>query len=115
MAENNNNALVGALLLVAGGIIGAGAALLFAPQSGRQTRKDIARYSRKVKRKAGDLVDDFSDTVSGLVETVGEKASEIIEQGKDLAQDAKRDVLQAVEEGQQMLEKQKSRLARFFS
>lgn len=114
MSENNNNAMVGALMLVAGGIIGAGVALLFAPKSGKQTRKDIVRYSRKVKRKAGDLVDDFSDTVSGLVDTVGEKATEIIAQGKDLAQDAKREVLQVVEEGQQNLERQKSRLARFF-
>lgn len=114
MSENNNNAMVGALLLVAGGVIGAGVALLFAPQSGKQTRRDIARYSRKARRKAGDLADEFSDAVSGMVETVGEKASEIIAQGKDLAQDAKREVLRAVEEGQEKLEKQKGRLARFF-
>ena len=36
MDENNNNAMVGALMLVAGGIIGAGVALLFAPQTGKK-------------------------------------------------------------------------------
>jgi len=54
MAENNNSAMVGALMLVAGGIIGAGVALLFAPQSGKRTRKEIAlprKRSTGLKRR----------------------------------------------------------------
>ena len=63
MADRDNSAMVGALMLVAGGIIGAGVALLFAPQSGQKTRKDITRYAKKVRRKAEGVVDDFAARV----------------------------------------------------
>lgn len=112
MTNNDNKVAAGALMLVAGGIIGAGLALLFAPQSGRKTRRDISRYSKKAKHRAEDVIDDFSDSVSDMVDAVGEKASEILDRGKDLAQDAKRDLLKAIEEGQARLEKQKSKLAK---
>ncbi len=110
MAENHNSATVGALMLVAGGIIGAGLALLFAPQSGERTRKDIARYSRKVRRKAEGVVEDFADTVSEMVETVSEKAEDILDKGKDMAYEAKKELVKAIEDGQQKLEKQRVRL-----
>ena len=112
MAENNNSATVGALMLVAGGIIGAGLALLFAPQSGERTRKDIVRYSRKVRRKAEGVVDDFADTVSEMVDTVSEKAEDILDKGKDMAYEAKKDLVKAIEQGQEKLEKQRAKLVK---
>lgn len=110
--DNNNTAKVGALMLVAGGIIGAGLALLFAPQSGERTRKDIVRYSKKVRRKAEGVVDDFADTVSEMVDTVTEKAEDILDKGKDMAYEAKKDLVKVIEEGQAKLEKQKAKLVR---
>lgn len=107
-----NNVMVGGILLVAGGLVGAGVALLFAPQSGRQTRRDISRYSRKIRRQAEDIVDDFAGNVHGMVESIGERAEDILDKGKDLAHEAKLDLLKAIEEGQSKLEKQKSRLAK---
>ena len=112
MEDRNNNAVVGALMLVAGGIIGAGAALLFAPQSGKRTRRDIVRYAKKAKHKAEGVVDDFSAQVSDMVETVGDKAEEILDKGSDMAYEAKKDLLKAIEKGQDRLEKQRSRLAK---
>lgn len=112
MDDRNNNALVGALMLVAGGIIGAGAALLFAPQSGKRTRRDIVRYAKKAKRKAEGVVDDFSAQVSDMVETVGDRAEEILDKGADMAYEAKKDLLKAIEKGQDRLEKQRGRLAK---
>ncbi len=111
MAENNNR-LAGAMMLVAGGIIGAGIALLFAPQSGKATRKDIGRYARKAKRRAEDIVEDFSDNVSKMVDAAGETAEDILERGKDLAYEAKKDVLRAFEKGQEKFEKQRAKLAK---
>jgi gas vesicle protein len=112
MENKDNNALVGALMLVAGGIIGAGVALLFAPQSGKKTRRDISRYSKKVRRQTEDVIDEFSGNVQGMVEAVGEKAEDILDKGKDLAYEAKKDLLRAIEEGQAKLEKQRSRLSK---
>jgi gas vesicle protein len=112
MENKDNSALVGALMLVAGGIIGAGVALLFAPQSGKKTRRDISRYSKKVRRQTEDVIDEFSGNVQGMVEAVGEKAEDILDKGKDLAYEAKKDLLRAIEEGQAKLEKQRSRLSK---
>lgn len=114
MPDRNTTIKVGALMLIAGGVIGAGVALLFAPQSGKATRKDISRYARKARRRAEDIVDDFSDTVSKMVETVGEKSADILDRGSDIAQDARKEILKTIEHGQEKLEKQRARLARFF-
>jgi gas vesicle protein len=51
-----------------GAAIGAGLALLFAPQSGQETRKKIREFSDKV-----------SDDVKENVEKIGEKAKTIYE------------------------------------
>ena len=111
MADNNNRVTAGALMLVAGGIIGAGLALLFAPQSGKRTRKDIARLAKKTKYKAEDIVESFVVTVSEMADAVGDKAADILDQGKDLAHDAKKELLRALEDGQSKLEKQRAKFA----
>ena len=41
-----------AAALIAGALLGAGIALLFAPQSGRKTRHDIHQFAGKVGNKA---------------------------------------------------------------
>ena len=41
MEDKEKKAVAAALLILAGGIVGAGVALLLAPQSGQRTRKDI--------------------------------------------------------------------------
>jgi len=106
------SAMVGGIMLIAGGLLGAAAALLYAPQSGRQTRRDISRYSRKVRREAEDIVDDFAGNVHGMVETIGERAEDILDRGKDLAHEAKVELIKIIDEGQAKLEKQKVRLAK---
>jgi gas vesicle protein len=108
--KEENNVMAGALLLLAGGLLGAGVALLFAPQSGKKTRRDIVRYSRKAQRKAADAVDEFSASIADMVETVGEKAEDLLHSGKDLAYDAKKGLLTAIDEGKSRLEKQRARL-----
>ncbi len=112
MDEENNRITSGALMLIAGGIIGAGLALLFAPQSGKRTRRDIARLAKKTKHKAEDAIDDVIDTVSDMAEAIGDKTADILDQGKDMAHDAKKELMRAIEDGQAKLEKQRARLAK---
>ena len=115
MSDKNNNVMVGALMLLAGGIIGAGIALLYAPQSGQKTRKEIGRYAKKARRKgeeAMEAVEDFSEQVTEMAESVGERASEILDKGKDMAYGAKKGLLKAIEDGEARLVKERSRLAK---
>jgi len=115
MPDRENNAMVGALMLLAGGIIGAGIALMYAPQSGEKTRKELARYTKRVRRRgeeAVEAVEDFSEQVTVMAESVGERAAEILEKGKDMAYGAKKGLLKAIEEGEARLGKERSRLAK---
>lgn len=77
-----------ALLVVGGALIGAAVALLYAPQSGDRTRKQIVRKVEDVKEQAADLGDDILDKVEDLRKNVSRQ----IEEGKDFVGE-KKDVL----------------------
>lgn len=51
-----------------GAAIGAGAALLFAPQSGERTRRDLVNRGRNLRDRAGDLVGEYADDVVAEVQ-----------------------------------------------
>ena len=112
MDERNDNGMMGALLVVTGVILGAGAALLFAPQSGRETRRDISRYARKTSRKVEGVAGEVVGTVAGMADAVEEKAEELLKKGKDLSRESREAVLSALNEGQERLGRQRDRLAK---
>jgi gas vesicle protein len=62
MSENGNVRGL-AVGLVLGVLIGAGAALLLAPQSGEDTRRLIRKRARRLARGAHDTYDDLKDRV----------------------------------------------------
>lgn len=105
----------GTLLLVAGALLGAGVALLLAPKSGRETRKDIARYAKKAGRRAEGVVGDFAESVSGMVEEVGSRAADILDKGKDMARDKKKELLHVIEDGQKRLERERAKLEKLIA
>lgn len=112
MEDRDKKIAAAALLIVAGGVIGTGLALLFAPQSGSRTRKDILRYSKKVGNRADEVVDDLTANVSTLVEAISEKTDDLLEKGKDVAGGARKDLIRLIEEGASKLEKLRTMLRR---
>jgi len=112
MEDRDKKVAAAALLLVAGGIIGAGMALLMAPQSGQRTRRDISRYAKRVKSRADEAVEDLKDNVNDLVEAIGDKTEDLVEKGKDVAGSARKDLIRLIEEGASRLEKFRTRLSR---
>lgn len=54
--------------LVLGAVIGAGIALLTAPDSGRRTRKRIRRVANDARDTATDRWDELADDVKGRVD-----------------------------------------------
>lgn len=112
MQDREKKIAAAALLVFAGGVIGAGLALLFAPQSGSRTRKDILRYSKKARHRADEAVEDLAENVSTLVETIGEKTDDLLEKGKDVAGSARKDLIRLIEEGAAKLEKFRTILKR---
>jgi gas vesicle protein len=70
MSENTGGKMFFSFLT--GAVVGAGLALLFAPQSGKETRKQIKDFSEKLGSEVKDSV-----------EKIGEKAKDLIEGTKD--------------------------------
>ncbi len=101
-----------AVLLGTGAAVGAGAALLLAPRSGKETRKDIARIARKAGRSVEGIVTDFSETVSGMAEKVGKETSGVLERGRHAAVEAKKGLMKTLDDAQGALEKQRARLSK---
>ncbi|MBI4684081.1 MAG: YtxH domain-containing protein [Nitrospirae bacterium] len=99
-----------ALALLIGGLIGAGIALLYAPQSGRETRKDITKTAKKMKKRSLEMVDDTIDHIKDFADNVKDITSDIVEQGAELSESAKKEIVSAFEYSQKVLAKQRDRL-----
>jgi len=54
--------------LLLGAVIGAGIALLAAPQSGRRTRRRIRKVAGELRDTASDRWDELADDVKGKVD-----------------------------------------------
>ncbi|MDH4233133.1 MAG: YtxH domain-containing protein [Nitrospirota bacterium] len=89
------------LSFLLGGVVGAGLALLFAPQSGRETRQKIREMADDVKEKTSDYVHEAKGKVSSLVE-----------EGKGYYDEKKSILKSAVEAGKEAYEKEKEKYAK---
>lgn len=54
--------------LLLGAVLGAGVALLAAPESGRRTRRRLRKAAGEIKDTAADRWDDLADEVRGRVD-----------------------------------------------
>lgn len=111
MTTRRNGATAGALM-VAGAVLGAGVALLAAPRSGEDTRRVLAISARRARRKTKKMADDFTYAVTEMTDRIGDRAEGILDRGKDLAHGVKREMLEALEEGQERLGRQRERLSK---
>lgn len=79
--------------------LGAGVALLLAPQSGEETRREIARRARRAQDAAQDFVEDVSGTVADKFQEVRATVEERIEATLDAVDDKKRRMSNAFHAG----------------
>jgi gas vesicle protein len=107
--RNDDVIKVGAAFLI-GGAISAAIALLYAPQSGRETRKDIKRTARRVKNEAVDLVEDTIDSIDNFVHETQDRVTELLDRGVELSGAAKKEIITTLEHGQRAIEKQRNRV-----
>jgi gas vesicle protein len=89
------------LSFLLGGVVGAGLALLFAPQSGSETRQKIK-----------DLTDDVKDKTTEYVKQAKEKAASVVEDGREYYDEKKSILKSAVEAGKEAYEKEKEKYAK---
>jgi len=72
-----------AAALIAGALLGAGIALLFAPQSGRKTRGDIRRFAEKVGNKAEAARLELQHAIDNIIGDIEEKLQGGLASGMD--------------------------------
>ncbi len=88
------------LAFVVGGVVGAGVALLTAPQSGRETREKIL-----------DMADDAKDKIRSLTEDAKEKIRDTYRHGKEAVVERKSMIATAIDAGKKAMEEEKHRMA----
>jgi gas vesicle protein len=85
MSEAKSPQRSGLTIFAVGALIGAGVALLYAPQSGKETRKLLARKGKLLRDKAQDTVENaqefIKDRKAGLVAAF-QSGKEIVDHAK---------------------------------
>ena len=74
MSDQGRQAAKLAALVAGGAVIGAGIGLLFAPQTGAETRRDVGRYAKKAQLQATR----WSRTVQSGVKEVMDRSKSLI-------------------------------------
>ena len=85
--QSNSNAsgfLLGAL---AGAIVGAGVALLFAPKTGKAMREDLYKQYEPIAQKVSSFASDAVNRASDVASRVSDRASEMVGRATDKASD----------------------------
>jgi len=91
-------------------LIGVGVTLLFTPQSGRRTRKDLERMGRRTKDLVWDFQESLRESLDDLIEDVAEVTRESLEKGKAITEKQKEKILETIESGERFLSSQKENL-----
>jgi gas vesicle protein len=84
---------------VAGIAIGAGLALLFAPRTGEETRRDLQRRAKKVGTQAQDFVSEVTESVSQKIQSARDSVEERIDSTRQAVDLKRRQVSNAVDAG----------------
>ena len=88
---------IGAFVL--GAAVGAGLALLFAPRTGEETRRDLQRRARKVGDQAQELVAEVTGTVGEKIQSARRSVEEQIDATVNAVDIKRRQVSSAVDAG----------------
>jgi gas vesicle protein len=103
MGNQESGHSAGSLILAffIGGLVGAGVALLLAPQPGREARQKIKELAEEAKEKAAE----YAEQVKGKVTSTVGKGKELFEEKKSL-------ITTAVEAGKEAYTKEKEKLTK---
>jgi gas vesicle protein len=83
---------------VTGGLLGAAAALLLAPQSGRQSQEQLRGYARRAEESVHELADEATDIVG-----------EVLDKGREFIKDKQAVLSEAVEAGRTAMHRERER------
>ena len=83
--------------LLVGTAVGAAVGLLLAPKSGAELRHQIADYSERFRRRAGETYERASETVNDLAQRGRETVNDLAQRGRDAMNRGRETMEQAAE------------------
>ena len=96
--------------LLAGAMVGAAVALLYAPQEGAQTRRDIRRFGENTVDRLDNLQEAIRDQAAEWVTDLSEVVSDGVAHGKKLGSESYEKILQGFDNAKQCVEDGRSRI-----
>ena len=88
------------LAFVTGGLLGAAAALLLAPQSGRQSQEQLRGYARRAEESVHELADKATEVVD-----------QALDKGREFIQEKKSVLTKAIETGRAAMHRERDQLS----
>jgi gas vesicle protein len=101
--EKSNTTIPVATAFVLGSLVGAGIALIFAPQSGKRTREDLRYWGKIIRIKSEKAQRELERGMKTLVADVSEKLQNAVEEGKQLTDRTVPALLGALEAGKKCI------------
>ncbi|ALA59822.1 conserved exported protein of unknown function [Nitrospira moscoviensis] len=96
MADERGSATAVLLAFLSGAALGAVAALLLAPQSGRESREQLRGYARRAE-----------DNLRELADRAGEALEGVMEEGKSFVESKKSVIREALEAGREAMKRER--------
>lgn len=98
MADERGSSAAVLLAFLSGAALGAVAALLMAPQSGRESREQLRGYARRAEESLQDLAGQ-----------AGERFEEVLDQGKEFVEAKKSVLREAFEAGREAMKREREK------
>ena len=93
-----------AAAFIAGGLLGAGVALLLAPQSGRKTRRDLVHLAEKTRNKVEAAQIELRRSIDNIVGDATESIEEGLNRGIDWTDNKIAELQRALDAGRKFIQ-----------
>ena len=93
-----------AAAFIAGALLGAGVALLLAPQSGRKTRRDLSRFAEKTRNKVEAAQIELRQSIDNIVGDAAERIEEGLNRGIDWTDSKIAELQRALDAGKKFIQ-----------
>jgi gas vesicle protein len=104
--KQRNSKLRSAALLAAGSLVGAGVALLFAPHSGRKTRKSLVHIGEITGKGARNFQSDLNSRMDRFFQDIRHDLKSRFDDGKTWTDHKKGELEQALKAGKRHFRKE---------
>ncbi|MEY4704057.1 MAG: hypothetical protein RL042_253 [Nitrospirota bacterium] len=99
MADDRGSSAAAVLAFLSGAALGAVAALLLAPQAGRESREQLRGYARRAE-----------DNLRDLAGRAGDAVEEVVEEGKEFVESKQAVLREAFDVGREAMRRERDRL-----